>query len=122
MRRHPEGFPPSANPQEGDTRMTSRDKLTFDEHQAIAAELFEIRNRLVELTVRLGRGVTCRTATRACAWTDRLRCQLDDQLARDFPGEFDTHVYYPGRPRPSTTTVEQASCRWDAGWRGTPPA
>jgi hypothetical protein len=76
-------------------------KMTRDEHKELGRELATYQRRLTSLVVNLSNryGSSKRLTRRATAVNNqlaRLRCELDDQLAQDYPAEFDQNVYYPG--------------------------
>jgi len=81
--------------------MTKRQKLSYEQHIAIGKELSEMRNKLITRQVQICKAYgsskkPTKLADKACDMLDRLRCGMDDQLCRDYPDKFDTHVYYPG--------------------------
>jgi hypothetical protein len=82
--------------------MSDRRPLSLDDHRLLGRELYEIRifatSRLsVDLSNRYGTSKrVSRLAHRLHVDLDALRCELDSQLARDHPDDFDPRVYYPG--------------------------
>ena len=78
--------------------------ITIDDHRRIGAELLAIRNRLIDLTVRLG-GVyplndrIVFIADRTWKEIDELRSTLDNELFRSYPmvpGSELMRIYYSG--------------------------
>jgi len=78
--------------------------FTIDDHRRIGAEHIAIRNRRVELTVRLGSGYSLIdrlviTADRTWKEIDELRSALDNELFRSYPmvpGSELMRIYYSG--------------------------
>lgn len=85
--------------------MKKRPPLSLDEHRQLGLELSEMRNRMVTLAVDLsGRYRQTRSprrALRAQAALDDLRSELDNQLLRDHPDDFEPRVYYRPHSRSS---------------------
>ncbi len=86
---------------------TTKNPLTLDEHRALASRLFQEQNDATHLAVELGNryGKTSKLRRRAERHADallNLRSELDDELARAYPDEFKTQVYF-GRPWAATT-------------------
>jgi len=76
-----------------------RKGLTFEEHDALAAELFAMRNHLIDVIVQLGGAYpkanpVNRYVDRAEHNLDMLRCVLEDHLFHEHPERAETHVYY----------------------------
>jgi len=79
-------------------------KLTFDEHVAIGQELKAMRDRLLDIAVKVGNAYRLDhgyfNACKAGSYIDRLRSQLDNELWREVSAlpkveQFDAkYVYY----------------------------
>jgi hypothetical protein len=72
-------------------------QLPLAEHLSLGPELKAIRNRLLELSVRISNAYGTsdkrgRYAHQAYIAVDNLRCLLDDDLLRDHPDQ--VRVYY----------------------------
>ena len=79
--------------------------LTKVQHEALAIELYSVRLMLVELSVALSRryGKTKRPgkkATNALRHLDQLRSEMDNQLAKDYPRDHRSQIYYRGGSMP----------------------
>jgi hypothetical protein len=78
--------------------------LIIDDHRRLGAELKAMRDRLVEITVRLGGayGLSDRiviTADRTWREIDELRSALDNEILTNYPtmpGSVLMTIYYPG--------------------------
>jgi len=85
--------------------MPRKTPLTPDEHAELGATLAAIRDELLARSVRVANAYP-KTApqvthlNKALAAVDSARAALDSALAREHPGAFDTHTYYPGEVRP----------------------
>jgi len=83
--------------------MKRHQNLTFKEHVALGRQLYAMRQVIFGRAMRK----VCRTrgtsskpnkvVDRLCSVLDKLRCEMDNQLCRDYPDKFDVHVYYPGQ-------------------------
>lgn len=76
-----------------------RNPLNREQHDALGAELYELRRRTLALSGCLARRYgTSRPVGKAAEKLqqaiDRLRCVLDDQAAVDLGAAFDTTLYY----------------------------
>ena len=81
--------------------MRKQSTLTFDEHAVLGKELYAMRQVIFGTLNQVCRsyGTASKSANlvdRLCNALDKLRCELDNQLCRDFPDKFDTDIYYPG--------------------------
>jgi hypothetical protein len=83
--------------------MPKKPGLSRDEHTELGAELAQIRDRLVKITVQLSRAypqAVSDLASRAQEDVDKLRSKLDDLLFSEYPGlstKGNAGVYYPER-------------------------
>jgi hypothetical protein len=76
-------------------------RMSVDEHHAVGAELYQIRDRMQTLAIVLQQhfpksssvGKALHRPERAI---DHLRCRLDDLFCTQHPEQFSTRVYYPG--------------------------
>lgn len=85
--------------------MARKTPLTPDEHAELGAALAAIRDDLLRRSVRVAgayptNAPQVRHLNKALDALDSARSALDSALARDHPGAFDTHTYYPGEARP----------------------
>jgi|GEM_PF-4818004 len=81
--------------------MVKKDRLSLDEHKAIAAQLFAIRNQLLDISLRINNAYPfaskqATASNQAVHFVDDLRNHMDSALAKDFPDDFDGKIYYPG--------------------------
>jgi len=77
-----------------------RQRLTYREHITLGKELYKMRNCMVKRAVQISNayGVSKKPgklADRAYTVIDNLRCEMDDQLYRDYPGIANPYIYYP---------------------------
>lgn len=84
--------------------MAKKPGLDFDEHEALGRELWELRNRLLQISVRLSNAYAKtsrvdRAGQLAVSRVDALRSALDDECALEHPDRFTPAVYYPGQYR-----------------------
>jgi|SRR5271168_3049140 len=83
-------------------------KWTYQKHVETGRGLSEYRNKLVDFILELSHSYSVnskavRLAHKAQKAVDELRCELDDQLCRDYKEFFSPHVYYPnGTPEEIT--------------------
>lgn len=89
--------------------MSSRKKgLTWEEHQALGAELQAMRNRLVQLTVELHTAyplAVANLASGAAESVDKLRCKMDDLVISEHPAR-ETRELIGTYYRPTRRTEE----------------
>lgn len=75
-----------------------RTGLALERHRELGAQIHEIRNVFVLLTVELHHALGRREANRSeriARRIDDLRGLLDEAFRRDFPVMFDQNVYFP---------------------------
>jgi hypothetical protein len=78
--------------------------LTLDEHKALAAQLYDMRNQLLTLMVETSHkypknSPLVKYLTAAGDQLDKARSKGDDFLAVEYPNDFDPGIYYPGANR-----------------------
>ena len=89
--------------------MPTKKRLTIDEHKQIAAQLFQIREQLIHISVMVLNAYPHKRKFvslpgKAMNMIDQLRSDLEDEMFEDFPNQADVYIYYPGsqeRPRPT---------------------
>ncbi|HBF84961.1 MAG TPA: hypothetical protein DD420_35045 [Streptomyces sp.] len=85
--------------------MTSKPKLTADEHADLGKRLAAVRNELQVLEVQLGnayprsgpQAAPARNLEKARKAIDKARCDLENALFHEHPEQAQTTVYYPPR-------------------------
>lgn len=78
--------------------MTAR-KITVEQHIELGKQLQEARDAAIDHLMLLSNtyGKTKKPgklAHKVLDAFDSLKCEMDDQLARDYPADFSPHVYY----------------------------
>jgi hypothetical protein len=74
--------------------------LTFEQHVEAGRELAALSDTLSRRYIAVANAYPknarfTSSLHRSLDALRRARSELDDQLARDFPAQFDTHIYYP---------------------------
>jgi hypothetical protein len=90
----------------------SKEKLSWEQHQALGLELKQIRNRLLEISMQLPSvyGVTSKVAhysDQAYQAVDTLRDELDSLIGRDCPEKSPNELnraYYPDQVQTAGTS------------------
>lgn len=78
----------------------TKSRLTPKEHADLGATLAAIHDELVHRAVQVANAYPrtepqVRHLNNAVDAVERARCALDNALARDYPDDFATSVYYP---------------------------
>lgn len=79
-----------------------KNKLTFEEHQTLAKDLFAMRKELFKVLKKVTstHNVTApiiKKILKTQRYLDEVRSSLDSELCSSFPDKFNVKVYYPGR-------------------------
>lgn len=87
--------------------------LTFERHQEIAAELKDIRERLLTLAIEFGNaypasgkgGLTYKKLRKAQVTVDAARCWAEEEMFREHPESASTDIYF-GQPIKEPLDIE----------------
>jgi hypothetical protein len=81
--------------------MMQKKGLTIERHKELGQELFDIRDKLVNISCELGRAYPVkagfdRQLGQVIQKIDAVRGMLDEHFYNEHPKDFNIRIYYPG--------------------------